>query len=235
MGTMVATAIIYAVLQTILEGLLWSVVAVSNAILDESITVFNSGTLGVNIFDRFVSLIPFTNTTVINSTIRAIAYSIIVLFILFAAIKSVFAPALADDKAPNPIQAIIRGIVAAFLIIIIFGTSNETLFGYNLLTQVGRLFGAILGLLPSAGNIDLTFSLPDLNPVYYITNIILIVTLVVSVFGAAITYVERVVSLAVTVIIGPVAVAMYASADTADTAKQWAMSVLTQLDRKSVV
>lgn len=228
MGTMIITTVIYAVLQAILEGLLKCVVAVSNAVLDESITVFNSGLLGVNIFDRFVALIPFTDPTIINSTIKAIAYSIIVLFVLFAAIKSVFAPALADDKAPNPVQAIIRGVVAVFLIIIIFGTSNETLFGYNLLTQVGRLFGAILGNIPKTGSFNYTYTITDLNPAFYITNIILVVTLVVSVFGAAITYVERVISLAVTVIIGPVAVAMYASSDTADTAKQWAMSILTQ-------
>ena len=54
------------------------------------------------------------------------------------------------------------------------------------------------------------------------------VTLIISVFGAALTYLERVLSLAVSVIIGPVAVAMYVNPDTADTAKQWALSILTQ-------
>lgn len=211
----------------ILEGLLFGTIAIANTILDESITVFTSTNVGINIFYRFASLIPFDNIVDINQSVRAIAYSIVVLFVFFGAIKSMAGPMVSDNTA-NPAQILLRGLITVILIFFIFGDTPKDLFGTNLLTKLGRVGGSILATLPKANNFDLAFSLPNLNPAYYLVNIILMVTLIISVFGAAITYLERVICLAVSVIIGPVAVAMYVNPDTADTAKQWALSILTQ-------
>lgn len=227
MVTTILISAVYSIFQMVLEGLLFGTVAIANTILDESITVFTSNNVGINIFYRFASLIPFDNIVDINTSIRAIAYSIVVLFMILAAIKSMAAPIISENT-PNPAQILIRGVIAIILIFLIFGNTPDYFFGDNLLTRLGGLCGSILSAIPKADNFDLAVSLPNLNPAYYLVNIILMVTLIISVFGAALTYLERVLSLAVSVIIGPVAVAMYVNPDTADTAKQWALSILTQ-------
>ena len=227
---MIIGTIIYSLLGTLLQLLDAACVWIANKILDDTITVFSANQ---NIFTTFVDLIPFASTIHLNSIIKGISYGVVFLLMVISILRSVTSPFTGDD-AINPAQAGIRAAVAIVLIIAIFGagfgfSGTNNVYYAGLLDPIGRWFGTILskvGAVPSRG-LENVFKF-ELNPIEYIAGILLELALLTSIVGAALQYVERIISFAIYMIFGPIAVAMYASKDTASVCRTWLMGVFSE-------
>jgi len=229
-GTVIVLAL-YALLDTIISLLFSGAMWIARSIMDSSITIFNSNQ---NVVTTFVNLLPFAgeeNAVNVGSIIDGISYGIMVLIILIGVIKSIAAPLVGDDTADNPFNIVFRVIIAIVLKHMIFGFGTNYLsWSFNgLLGIFGRWFGTILSTVGGFNYESFTdINAWTLNPAAYIGALILMATLLGSVLGAAISYIERILSFALSVLVGPVAISLYAYKGTQDVAKQWIMSIFTQ-------
>ena len=230
-GTVIVLAL-YALLETVISLLFSAALWISSAIMDASVTVFSAGQ---NIIQTFVNFLlsagegDLAGSFPIGNIVDGIAYGLLGLLLITSVVKS-FSGQLTGEDASNPWQVVLDVIIAVFLKNLIFGTSFFVNFG-GLLGTVGEWFGTILSQF--AGEIDInawegTMVAFSANPVAYIGLLILTAALLGSVIGAAISYIERILSFALTVLLGPIAVTLYACKDTRDTAKAWILSIFTQ-------
>ena len=230
-GTVIVLAL-YALLETVISLLFSAALWISSAIMNGSITVFSSGQ---NVIQTFVNFLlsagegDVAGSFPIGNIIDSIAYGLLGLLLITAVIKS-FSGQISGEEATSPWQVVIDVIIAVFLKNLIFGTSFFVNFG-GLLGTIGEWFGSILSQL--AGEIDIsawegTMVAFSANPVAYIGLLILTASLLGSVIGAAISYIERILSFALTILLGPIAISLYACKETRDTAKAWILSIFTQ-------
>lgn len=226
---LVISSLIYAFLETILSLLVSGAISIAKMILDESVTIFTAET---NIFDKFVSLIPFSNSGLLVAVIEGIAYAIIIVSLIIGLMQSIATP-ISSGKNENPAQVLIRCVLTFLLINLLFGFdfgSTSTLKFNGLIGVIGQWFGTVLSFIPepNVGFFDnLSFDV-KLNPAEYVGALVLYATLLASVVGAALTYIERVISFAVYIIFGPIAVSLNAYRDTSETFKTWILGVFTQ-------
>ena len=226
---MIIGTVIYTLLETFLKLIESGCVWIANKILDDTITVFSADQ---NVFVTFINLIPFANTINLSAIIKGTAYGVAMMLMSISIVKSFISPFTGDDSI-NPAQTAVRAAVTIILIGAIFGSSfgwsQSYIYYGGLLRLVGKWFGTLLskvGAIPGRGLTHLfTFKL---NPAEYIAGILLELALLTSIVGGALQYVERIVSFAIYIIIGPIAVSMYASKDTENICKDWMMGVLSQ-------
>lgn len=222
-----------ALLETLVSTIAAAIVAFAKLIMTDTITVF---TEGQNVFDTFVSLIPFGSIP-IGQIIKGIAYCIVFSSIFIVALTPTLRLIKGEDTL-NLTSAYLRCFITIFLIGIIFGIdfnidgSTYDFINGGLLGQIGSLFGTVLSY------VGISVSALSIIPVPSFTNFIysfefflefvLLISVLLGIVGAALTYVERIISFALSIIVGPICVAFYANAETEETAKNWAMSILTQ-------
>ena len=224
---------LYFFLDTIIKLIDSSCTEIANRILDDSIMIFAADE---NIFYKFIDLIPFSGSANMAGIVKGTAYGVIVLLMIISIIKSIASPFTGDDTV-NPAQAAVRAAVAVVLEMAIFGasfgfaSSNKFYFS-GILGPIGKWFGTIMshiGEIPKRGfNNIIELGVKSINPAVYIAWLILELAIMTSIIGAALQYVERVFSFAIYIILGPIAVAMYASKETESVCKDWMMGVLSQ-------
>ena len=230
-GAVIVVAL-YALLESLIELLFSGSMWIAKTIMDSSITVFNESD---NIFNIFMDLLPFSDKSgnlilSVPSIISGIAYGIMLISVITAIISSITSP-LTGNSSPNPIQTGIRIIIAVILKNLIFGSSLLNFDG--LLGILGSWFSLIMSKL--GGYIDYSHLLTlfnakfSINPVAYIGMLILSASLLGAVLGAAISYIERLISLAVSILLGPIAISLYVNKDTEYIAKEWLLSIFTQM------
>ena len=224
----IAVIVLYAIIENLIKLLESACAYIASNILDSSITVFSADQ---NIFETFINLIPFASSINLGAIVKGIAYGVVMLLLMISILKSFTSPLTGDDSI-NPAQAGIRAAVAIVLIITIFGGSFGTSTGAvaygGFLQYIGKFFGTALskiGALPRMHALNLEV---HLNPAEYIAAILFDLALITSIVGAALQYVERIVSFAVYIIFGPIAVAMFASKDTSNVTKQWMAGLLSE-------
>ena len=230
------SVVIYALLETLITLFLQGSVWISQQIMNSSITVFSTDD---NILNSFYKLLPvgfsdgagqehFLNLTGI---IDGIGTALLVLIITASIIKSLAAP-ITGENTESPVQVGIRAIMAIFLKVIIFGSS---IFSFNgLLGYIGKIFTIAMSYVGEhIEALDPDFTLGDitltLNPAAYIGMLLLTAALVSAVLGASITYIERILTFLVSLLVGPIAVYMYASKSSSDVTKSWIQSIFAQL------
>jgi len=230
-GTVIVLAL-YALLDTFISLLFNGAMWIARSIMDSSITLFSENQ---NIISTFANLLPFSGgteeTTIhIGSIIDGISYGIITLVIVVGIIRSIAAP-ITGEEVDNPVNVCARAVIAIVAKHAIFGF-GENFLGWTfngLLGVFGRWFGLILSTLGAFNYEKFTdINAWTLNAAAYIGALILMATLLGSVLGAAISYIERILSFALTILVGPVAISLYAYKDTAHIARQWVMSIFTQ-------
>ena len=226
---MIIGTVIYTLLETFLKLIESGCVWIANKIMDDTITVFSADQ---NVFVTFINLIPFANTINLSAIIKGTAYGVAMMLMSISIVKSFISPFTGDDSI-NPAQTAVRAAVTIILIGAIFGSSfgwsQSYIYYGGLLRLIGKWFGTLLskvGAIPGRGLTHL-FSF-KLNPVEYIAGILLELALLTSIVGGALQYVERIISFAIYIIIGPIAVSMYASKDTENICSDWIMGVLSQ-------
>ena len=226
---MIIGTVIYTLFETFLKLIESGCIWIANKILDDTITVFTGDQ---NVFVTFISLIPFADTIALPSIVKGTAFGTVILLMVTSVVRSFVSPFTGDD-ALNPVQSGLRAVITIILILAIFGTGfsqgQSRIYYDGLLSLIGKWFGTILskvGAIPERGLTHL-FSF-KLNPVEYIAGILLELAVLTSIIGAALQYVERIISFAVYIIVGPIAVSMYASKDTENIFKDWVMGVFSQ-------
>ena len=234
MGTMVIVSlVIYALFETLINLFLQGSVWISKQIMNDSITIFSADE---NMLDSFYRLLPigFTATDgtekVIDlaGIIEGIGVAILVLIIVSSVLKSMAAP-ITGEETESPVQVGVRAVVAIFLKFLIFGSS---LFSFNgLLGAIGRIFTIAMSYVGEKIKYpELTLGDQVLtNPVAYIGLILLTAALITAVLGAAITYIERILTFVASLLIGPIAVFFYANRSTSDITRSWIQSIFAQL------
>lgn len=249
---MILTTIITTFFRTILEWLVSGATYVASEILKDVIRLFDG-----DIFANILNEIPMLTDIGAYSILRAIGLGLAVFLVIWSAIKSIISPIMGEDQ-PNAANIIIRGAFTIVLIVFFYantyegnqlvtrqyiGSSLEEIWsgdGFRLggfISMIGKLFGLILHTISERFS---TYVDVDIIPNFSLTGnlgndashslalCVLTASLLTSVLGAAMAILERIISLAITVLMGPICIAMYASPSTADTFKQWFLSLLTQ-------
>lgn len=233
---MIITTIVTMFFSLIIEWLVSGATFIASEILGDTIALFDG-----DIFQNVINQMPVLTQIHAYSIIRGIGLGLAVMLIVWAAVKSIASPLIGEDQ-PNVANVIIRGAIAMLLLAFFYANTYEgtTQSGFRFggfISLLGQLFGNVLttisnsisngvGLMPLAGQEYTLEILKDAT--HYLAWCVLAASLLTSVVGAAMTILERVITLAITALIGPVAIAMYANPATADTFKQWLLSLITQ-------
>jgi len=221
----VIATVLYAAMQTIVTLLFSGALWISQKILDSSITVFSDGD---NIINSFINLLPFPESLNISGIIFGIADALLILIFAISIIKS-YTAGFTGESSNNALQIIFRCTITILLSKLIFGSS---LLGFSgVISYFGNWFGTILASVSPSLSSEILSGVSfgvDLDVATYIGQLVLAGALMASVIGAAISYLERILSFAVSVIFGPIFITLNASSETSETCKQWIMSLFTQ-------
>lgn len=224
---MILGTIIYTFLEMFMQLLVSGSVYIAKLILTNTVTYF---TRDQNIFESFCKLIFFQNTSIWMGIIKGIAYGIVALFLFIGIVKSITST-FTGENAENPLQATLRALLTVIMIGLIFGFDfgNAGVFKFSgVLGMISKLFGTILSYVPAyTESLNISFDIWHTDVANYLGLVILYGTLMVSVLGAALTYVERIISFAVYIMVGPIAVAFNAYRDTAETCKNWLIGIFS--------
>ena len=231
--------VIYALLETLIDLFLQGSVWIATQIMNDSVTIFSSDQ---NILNSFYELLPLGFSSAdgkesfldLAGIIDGISVAFLVLIIMSSIIKSLASP-ITGEETENPVQVGIRAVIAIFLKTIIFGSS---LFAFDgLLGYIGKIFTIAMSYVGekisevSPGGLDYVFGefTVTANPAAYIGLLIITASLVAAVLGAAITYIERILTFVASLLIGPITVMLYASKSSSDVTKSWVQSIFAQL------
>ena len=228
---MLIGTIIYTFAELLVQGLFQAIIAIAGKILDDSITVFTSDQ---NIFETFINFIPFAENVHLPSIIRSISYGLVILMLVINLLKSVASP-MTGDSTISPAQACVRAALSITLIIAFFGVgfgTTDTFTFDGIISLIGRWFGSILSAIGmedfNSGLANMKLVNPFSDAYEYIGAILLFLAMLTSVLGAALQYVERIISYALYVVLGPIAIAMYTNKETAQTFKDWMVGLFSQ-------
>ena len=198
-------------------------------------TVFSS-----NMVNNVINLLPFSYAKIIPRVVFAIAWGIIGISLITTMLKSMTSH-LTGEKSLNPIQIVGRVIVSALLFLLFFGKSgfnlelNETLYLSNtnsLLGFIGNIFSQIMQPIIAMNNgieIELSHITMSLQWGLLFVYVVLAIGIFYNVFTATIAYLERLITFALYILLGPICCAMYVNPDTEHITKRWIKGIFTSL------
>ena len=230
MAALIAAAI-YALLPTVISLLTMSAVTAMKAIIEKRLFIINENVIDI-LEDYFGSGSYLGRAGIdVGGIIYGVGFSIIIVSALLSVISS-FIKGMQGEASENPFNILIRAIATVFLEIMIFGVSGNRWFGTGLLSQFGNMMSAVIGYItPQADKLMSSVKAFNINiatPADQIVIVVMSFALFKSTISAGIVFVERWLTFAMTLLLGPVFVGMNASRQTADTFKNWIMSVLSQ-------
>ena len=230
MAALIAAAI-YALLPTVISLLTMSAVTAMKAIIDKRLFIINGNV--IDILESVFGSGSYLGRAGIDigGVIYGVGFSIIIVSSLLAIISS-FIKGMQGEASENPFNVLARAIATVFLEIIIFGVPGNRWFGTGLLSQFGNMMSAVIGYItPHADKLMSSVKAFNINiatPADQIVIVVMSFALFKSTISAGIVFVERWLSFAMTLLLGPVFVGMNASRQTSDTFKNWIMSVFSQ-------
>ena len=230
MAALIAAAI-YALLPTVISLLTMSAVTAMKAIIDKRLFIINGNV--IDILESVFGSGSYLGRAGIDigGVIYGVGFSIIIVSSLLAIISS-FIKGMQGEASENPFNVLARAIATVFLEIIIFGVPGNRWFGTGLLSQFGNMMSAVIGYItPQADKLMSSVKAFNINiatPADQIVIVVMSFALFKSTISAGIVFVERWLSFAMTLLLGPVFVGMNASRQTSDTFKNWIMSVFSQ-------
>ena len=230
MAALIAAAI-YALLPTVISLLTMSSVTAMKAIIDKRLFIINGNV--IDILESVFGSGSYLGRAGIDigGVIYGVGFSIIIVSSLLAIISS-FIKGMQGEASENPFNVLARAIATVFLEIIIFGVPGNRWFGTGLLSQFGNMMSAVIGYItPQADKLMSSVKAFNINiapPADQIVIVVMSFALFKSTISAGIVFVERWLSFAMTLLLGPVFVGMNASRQTSDTFKNWIMSIFSQ-------
>ena len=188
-----------------------------NTIVDSRFTNFNEITTIIS------TLFDIDNPDALGNIITGIAITLLMITMIYAIIKSMSAT-ITGKEEENPLNIIGYTIFAAVGVIV-----------YPILMSI------LTDFLNSFAQGSLIAGKISVDAFDYITSVaakpmgadvilacIIIVAIVMTSFGAAITFIERYLSLAVYVVLGPICVAFYPNRDTRPVFNEWIKGLMSQ-------
>ena len=238
MSTVIGFAIGY-ILLFFINGVLAAATTWSQTLMKEvTTTVFSS-----NMVNNVINLLPYTYVKIIPNIVYAIAWGIIGISLITTIIKSMTSN-LTGEKSLNPIQIVGRVIVSALLFLLFFGKlgfidvtilNKVSLHNYSsLLGFIGNIFSQIMQPIIDMNNSN-SFTLSEihltasLNVGYMFVYAVLSIGIFYNVFTATIAYLERLITFALYILLGPICCAMYVNPDTEHITKRWIKGIFTSL------
>lgn len=204
---------------TLIFGTLWgSVMFLFNTLMDAQFTSFT----GLNSFIKILS--GMTNGDEFTVLLQRISITILIIVTLFSVIKSMASP-LAGKESTSPGTVLMKSAVAAvcigfypkivdFIIEILNTFASSPLFHKSI----------NLGVIDTAG-----LSFASFADIGIILNVVAIVAIFIGMLMAAVSYLERYLSFALYIALGPICFAFYPGKDTESLLREWFMGVLSQI------
>lgn len=166
---------------------------------------------------------------------KTIGYSLIMILSLFSILKSMTAP-ITGAQSKSPVQYLVNGVISVVLMILIFGIGSYD----GLINVLGDQMNVFMewiteGFIGSNGSLastadtvakEMTSSSIGSNA---IAQIVFIIAVCVGIVKAAITYVERYLSLAIYLALGPVCVGFNAADETKGTLIEWFKTIFATM------
>lgn len=244
MGTLITAGITVAITAIIT---LFSSTIISWALglaFDISSSIMSTGTFSFKLDDIFKMLpeLPIDY----KSIFLAIGYSVLGILVLFSILKAMASP-ITGTQTKNPINYLIKGVVTMFVMMLIFGVGNYK----GLINWAGEQMNTFMswattGFLGSNGKLAITSesivsqvkaATGDLSSILNFTGdgkvsgiacIVFAIAICSGCIQAAITYVERYLSLALYLALGPICIGFSASDETKGTTLEWVKGVFSQ-------
>ena len=222
-------------LGNIINWLLSTASSLSVGVLNSVKDVFTSSSTPITSLTKFITdYIVNINGLDLEKLMFVIAFGIITIQVGLAVLNSMTSE-LTGKRSENIVNIVANGIFAVFLIALFFGTSavtNKTFYNGGLLNFIAEQFNKILSTIYKGVVYESVAQNPgiqmNLSPSVYVMLLILTGGILGSIISGAIGIVERVVQLAAFILMGPVALSLYTSAETRDCAKQWIRGIISQ-------
>lgn len=246
--------VILSLLVSLISGLITTIITwlvdgangVAIALCNSDLTSFSTSGNLLTIFEKLFTDNNLKFGVNIAQLFMVVAYVGIILFTMFELLNSMIA-GLQGEKAENPLKVLARGVVTIFLELLIFGNPfgkagvlSDTGSWFNvgtngqgsLIATFGALMSQLLNLLYGTGATMSYSGLGKFTATNDMPMLIILIILQISLFKnivqAAIVFVERYLTFAIYILIGPVAVATNASTKTKTSFHDWLVGIISQ-------
>lgn len=217
----IVTLIVSAIIVLFLGLIAGAVEGFYNQILGEGFRDFNG------LINFIPNLIANNGGSVdLGSAIQFAAFAMMITVVVISVTKSMFTPSVGKESE-NPANILIRSVIASIGIFSYPLLINDLLIkNMNQLLQVSGLFLTSIpeGTLGNAWNIgSAVFSST------VIINIIFYFAIFIALITASVTYIERYLSFALYIILGPFCIAFYPASENKSITTEWVKGILSQV------
>lgn len=249
--SLVSTATTYLVLYQIIDVISGIALTIAVYTMDIVTTIYNETITG-NFFFRINRLMGIPAEWKIDTIIMSVAMGILTIMMFIAILRSMTSH-MTGEKISSPFQIVIRAIMVGLIIYILYNAQLDPMYKdasgswvpttKGLINNIGVWFSEIMNELRDKTNISLnmvtllmsgtditgTVDTPFLDPQTRFLGLFVSFTLMTATVGAGITFIERMFSFALYVLLGPIFIAFYVTEETSEITKTWFMGILAQL------
>lgn len=231
--TLLISLVITTAITLITEMLMRFILLLATKTITVAYGLLNVG--NGNLFESLAGFLPALGSVNLLDISRGIAYGVVVLLMMASIIRS-YLNLASGEEAENPAKAVGRAIISTLLIVLFYG-SNTYVFSHNgdaildvynsggLLGLLGTWFSDILALLGDIPDISAWDAIRNDN--IFINLICEGIILKYSV-EAAVSFIQRIFMYGIYVMFGHIALAMSASKDTENIAREWVVNLFSQ-------
>lgn len=232
MITAIVSAVLIFFIQTIINCCLKGSVEIGKLVLNEVTNIFTSD----DPFTSIMNLIPSKADLKISSIVFAFAFAIVMLLLFLEIYRSLIAT-VTGQQADNPIWVFVRAICVIFFILIFYGnTSSLIKNNIGILPMISKVFIQPLNvIIPKIDDLNkaaefagFQFTSGSANITAFVGMIIISGGILGATISGALSVLERAVTLAMYIILGPICLAFYASKATAQAALEWMKGLIIQ-------
>ena len=213
------TGVVALGITTLIFNTLWGgVTFIFNTLMDAQFTSFT----GLNSFIRILSKMPEGNEFTL--LLQKISMILLVIVLLFSILKSMAYP-MTGKESPQPFTILMKAMIAS-LFIGFYPTIVDFIIEILNTFASSSLFHTSIDL----GVIDVTgLSIASFLDIGILMNMIAIIAIFTGMLMAAVSYLERYLSFALYIALGPICFAFYPGKDTESLLREWFMGVLSQI------
>ena len=246
-----STATTYFILYQLIDVISGAALTVAVYTIDIVTTIYNDTITG-NFFFRINRLMDIPAEWKIDAIIMSIAMGILTIMMLISVLRSMTAH-MTGEKISSPFQIVIRAIMVGLIIYILYNAQLDPMYKdasgswvpttKGLINNIGVWFSEIMNelrdktnislnmitLMMSGTNITSTVETSFFEPHAKLLGLFVSFTLMTAAVGAGITFIERMFSFALYVLLGPIFIAFYVTEETSEITKTWFMGILAQL------
>lgn len=232
MITAIVSGVLIFFIQTIINCCLKGSVEIGKLVLSEVTSIFTSD----DPFTSIMNLIPSKTDLKISSIVFAFAFAIVMLLLFLEIYRSLIGT-VTGQQADNPVMPFVRAICVIIFILIFYGnTSSLIKNNIGILPQLSKIFIKPLDvIIPKIDELNkaaefagFQFTSGSANITAFVGMIIISGGILGATISGALSVLERAVTLAMYIILGPICLAFYTSKATAQAAIEWMKGLIIQ-------